>query len=252
MRCRSRRVLGDSRQENEMDVPRIALIADDDEFFRIALAFILRNELGFTTVIETQSLDEAIEELSKGENIAIALFDLQMPGMKSAASLAAVRDFHPELKIGVVSASTRRSDILAALAAGINGYVPKGLGAQDLADAIGTVLSGAVYVPPSITHRTSEAGDTEMGPSAPEAASTDTFRKGLDSLTPRQHDVLILLVEGLSNKEIARVLKLGEGTIKIHIAALFRSLQVRNRQEAAAAGARLLSSGAFRPPNSIT
>jgi DNA-binding NarL/FixJ family response regulator len=63
----------------------------------------------------------------------------------------------------------------------------------------------------------------------------------LGSLTPRQRDVLSLLVGGLSNKEIARKLKLGEGTIKIHLAALFRSLQVRNRQEAAVAGARLLS-----------
>lgn len=131
-----------------MNTSRVALIADDDEFFRIALGFILRSKLNFTEVIETGSLDEAIERLSEREDISLALFDLAMPGMQSAASLAAVREIHPDLKVVVVSASSRRSDILSALTAGINGYVPKGLGASDLAGAIGAILNGAVYVPP--------------------------------------------------------------------------------------------------------
>lgn len=228
-----------------MDELRVALIADDDEFFRIALAFILKSELGFLEVVEARSLDEAIEGLSEREDIAIALFDLQMPGMESAASLAAVRDVHPQLRIGVVSASSRRSDILAALTAGINGYVPKGLGARDLAEAIRTILQGRVYVPPSITDRTAQKDELETA-SASDQGDEDPAHRRLASLTPRQREVLSLLVSGLSNKEIARQLKLGEGTIKIHIAALFRSLQVRNRQEAAVAGARLLSSREVR------
>lgn len=222
-----------------MDESRVALIADDDEFFRLALAFIVKSELGFSEVVETRSLDEAIQCLSERNDITLALFDLQMPGMETAASLAAVRDAHPQLKIAVVSASSRRSDILTALTAGSNGYVPKGLGAHDLAEAVRAILRGAVYVPPSITDRASQ-------PDEPEADATESFgsedkvQRALKSLTPRQHDVLLLLVKGLSNKEIARQLKLGEGTIKIHMAALFRSLRVRNRQEAAVAGARLL------------
>ncbi len=222
-----------------MDEFRVALIADDDEFFRIALAFILKSEIGFLDVVEARSLDEAIEALSERADIELALFDLQMPGMESAASLAGVRDVHPQLKIAVVSASSRRADILAALTAGINGYVPKGLGARDLAEAVRKILGGTVYVPPSITHRSSDENEAEAAP-AP-ARAGDQASRMLGSLTPRQRDVLSLLVGGLSNKEIARKLKLGEGTIKIHLAALFRSLQVRNRQEAAVAGARLLS-----------
>lgn len=220
-----------------MNASGVALIADDDEFFRIALGFILKSKLRFTEIIETGSLDEAIERLSEREDVSLALFDLAMPGMQSVASLAAVRDVHPDLKVAVVSASSRRSDILSALTAGINGYVPKGLGAADLAEAVRAILNGAVYVPPSIAGR---ASPSEAETSAPGAGDQNERRRTIEFLTPRQREVLQLLVQGFSNKEIARKLKLGEGTVKIHMAALFRSLRVRNRQEAAAAGARLL------------
>ncbi|THK36093.1 response regulator transcription factor [Ensifer sp. MPMI2T] len=220
-----------------MNASRVALIADDDEFFRIALGFILKSKLHFTEIIETGSLDEAIERLSERGDISLALFDLAMPGMQSVASLAAVRDIHPDLKVVVVSASSRRSDILSALTAGINGYVPKGLGASDVAEAIGAILNGAVYVPPSIAGRASSSEEAEV----PQASRQNGLgHRTIEFLTPRQREVLLLLVQGFSNKEIARKLKLGEGTVKIHMAALFRSLRVRNRQEAAAAGARLL------------
>jgi DNA-binding NarL/FixJ family response regulator len=222
-----------------MDAPRVALIADDDEFFRIALKTILKAQLGFTEVVETGSLDEAIERLSDRDDIALALFDLAMPGMASAASLEAVRDFHEDMKIAVVSSSSSRTDILTALAAGVHGYVPKGLGATELAAAIRVVLSGAIYVPPAIAGRTPFHGEPEAVPGAKQDAD-DARHRAIEFLTPRQREVLVLLVQGLSNKEIARKLGLGEGTVKIHMAALFRALGVRNRQLAAAAGARLL------------
>jgi len=212
----------------------VALVADDDEFFRIALATILRNKLGFQEVLEAGSLDEAIERLADHDDCFLALFDLTMPGMESAASVGAVREVRPDIKVAVVSASSRRSDILTALAAGIHGYVPKSLGAQDLAAALRVILNGAIYVPPSLAGRPPEP--TEAAPSQ----AVEIPSRAIESLTPRQREVLLLLVEGLSNKEIARKLRLGEGTVKIHMAALFRSLRVRNRQEAAAAGARLL------------
>jgi DNA-binding NarL/FixJ family response regulator len=223
-----------------MDAFRVALIADDDEFFRIALAAILENQLGFTDVVEAGSLDEAIERLADRDDISLALFDLAMPGMESAVSLGAVRDVHPDLKLAVVSASSRRTDILAALAAGIHGYVPKGLGATELAAALRVILTGAIYVPPSIAGRTPYTIEQEPTGKVREEQSS---HRAIEFLTPRQREVLLLLVQGFSNKEIARKLRLGEGTVKIHMAALFRSLRVRNRQEAAAAGARLLPIG---------
>jgi DNA-binding NarL/FixJ family response regulator len=119
--------------ESGSEADRVCLIADDDEFFRMALRSILQAKLGFSQVIETASLDEAVECLSGSDRADLALFDLAMPGMASAASLRAVRECFPELKIAVVSASSRRSDILQALEAGVHGYVPKSLGANDLA-----------------------------------------------------------------------------------------------------------------------
>ncbi|HEX2257231.1 MAG TPA: response regulator transcription factor [Afifellaceae bacterium] len=220
------------------DTKRTALVADDDEFFRIAIRSVLKDRLGVAKVIETASLDEALERLSEEPDIAVALFDLAMPGMESPASLGAVRELFPRARVVVVSASQRRRDVLMALEAGVHGYVPKGLGVDDLAKALQLVLDGFVYVPASLpevaSDRSRAEGRTEQAP-VPVATGPLAF------LTPRQRDVLQLIVAGKSNKEIARGLKLGEGTVKVHLAALFRNLGVNNRAAAAAAGARLLS-----------
>ncbi|RVU15145.1 LuxR C-terminal-related transcriptional regulator [Methylobacterium oryzihabitans] len=215
----------------------VALVADDDEFFRLALTAIL-TRIGFSEVIETGSFDAALDQLAqRGPAVTLALFDLAMPGMDGPASLSAVRECFPAVKVAVVSASSTRARILEALEVGVHGYVPKGLGAHELSRAIGTILDGQVFVPAVLA-------TPEAGPGRP-AESRAAPSRGLDGrgpdLTPRQRDVLALLVEGKSNKEIARDLNLGEGTVKVHMAALLRSLGVQNRAAAAVAGARLLA-----------
>ncbi|MDP3545431.1 MAG: response regulator transcription factor [Phreatobacter sp.] len=214
-------------------MPRIAVIADDHGLYRMGLAFTLKDRLGFDGVVEAASLDEALARLDDAEGIALALFDLSMPGMQSAASLAAVRECYPDLPMAVVSGSENRADVLAALAAGVNGFVPKGLRDNDLVAALETILSGAIYVPSSLAQAT--------GPGGEPASGSGAFHLG--RLTPRQRDVLGLLVEGRSNKEIARALDLGHGTVKIHLAAVFRHLGVSNRAAAAAVAAPLLARG---------
>lgn len=210
---------------------RIAVIADDHGMYRMGLALTLKDRLGFDEVAEAASLDEALERLGEADGVALALFDLSMPGMESAASLAAVRECYPDLPIAVVSGSENRNDVLDALAAGVNGFVPKSLVDDDLVAALGTIVSGAIFVPATLA--------TVATPrlAAPPSESV------LDRLTPRQRDVLGLLIEGRSNKEIARALDLGQGTVKIHLAALFRHLGVRNRAAAVAAAAPLLAKG---------
>jgi DNA-binding NarL/FixJ family response regulator len=208
-----------------------ALIADDDAFFRIALGALLSRQLGFATVLEAGSLDDALELLGTRPEISLALFDLSMPGMKQAASLAAVRECAGHVTLAVVSASSARQDILGALGAGVHGYVPKALGPVELVKALKTVLSGEVYVPASLA---------QAGPADPVAIANggDRAQEALSRLTQRQREVLQALIEGKSNKEIARLLGLGEGTVKIHVAALLRTLQLPNRAAAAAFGAR--------------
>lgn len=217
---------------------RVSLVADDDEFFRMALRTILI-QLGFAQVIETASLDEAVERLSEEPDVSLAIFDLMMPGMESAASLRAVRECFPGTQVAVVSSSKRRSDILLALEAGAHGYVPKGLGVAELSRALGAIVQGTIFVPPLLADLTG----LEDQPGAAFAPSSLGQPRADKNLTIRQRQVLELLVEGKSNKEIARALKLGEGTVKVHVAALFRTLSVTSRAAAAAAGSRLLQPG---------
>ena len=136
----------------------VYLEADDDEFFRMALSAILRQKLGGAEIIEAGSLDEAIELLAETSSVAMALFDLAMPGMASAASLRAVRECFPSTQVAVVSASTRRSDVLLALEAGAHGYVPKSLGAAELAQALQAIRAGTIYVPRLLADITAVAG----------------------------------------------------------------------------------------------
>ncbi len=218
------------------DVRHVALVADDDEFFRMAISSILLERIGVAEVIEVGSLDEAMDRLGERSDITIALFDLAMPGMQGPANLGAVRETFPDILAAVVSASRRRQDILTTLDAGAHGYVPKGMGVEDLTHALKSILEGTIYVPPLLAQVSAE----DQGGSQYSGAERRSAPDVLARLTPRQRDVLELLVKGQSNKEIARSLDLGEGTVKIHLAALFRNLGVRNRATAAVAGAQLI------------
>jgi DNA-binding NarL/FixJ family response regulator len=208
----------------------IAVVADDHDLVCASLAEMLRCELGFTSVIETGSFDDAVEQLGRAPEATLALFDLDMPGMHGAASLQSVREVFPAVRVAVITASTRRDDILLSLTAGVHGYVPKTLGMHEIAQALSLVLDGKIFVPPCVAELPSE---TRLRISTDATAPLQALT--IADLTLRQREVLHLMAAGKSNKEIARALHLATGTIKVHVNSLFRTLGVHNRVSAVAA-----------------
>ena len=196
------------------------LIADDHELFRSGLRQLLEDVLGARDVREAETFDQAIDILTNEGPGDLVLVDLRMPGMSGAEALAALRDGFPDAKVAVVSAWEERAEIIQALTAGVHGYIPKSLSSNEIAAAIRQVLDGQIYVPTILGRR-------EPGAAAPTAA-------GGDKLTSRQREVLNELLKGQASKEIARSLDIAEGTVKIHLAAIYRALGVRTRAEAIA------------------
>lgn len=197
-----------------------ALIADDHELFRSGMKQLLVDVLHAEDVREAESMDRALEILTNEGAGDLVLVDWRMPGMSGAESLAALRDGFPEAKVAVISAWEDRGDILAALGAGVHGYIPKSLSATQIAAAIQGILEGRIFVPSAMGRR--------------EGASEGAAKLDQDKLTLRQRDVLQELLKGQASKEIARTLDIAEGTVKIHLAAIYRALNVRTRAEAIA------------------
>jgi DNA-binding NarL/FixJ family response regulator len=208
-----------------------ALIADDHSLYRTGLALLLQDRLGVSEVIEASGFDHALDRLADTPGITLALFDLSMPGMGGPESLRVIKETYPELRVAVVSGLEDRGNVLKAISIGLNGYVPKSLSEDEIAAALKGVLEGHVYIPKFMTAssvpRQDEPRDnpSDSGHAAP--------APGLDRLTPRQRDVLACILRGRSNKEVARELDIAEGTVKIHLAALFVQFGARNRTELA-------------------
>jgi len=202
-------------------MPIRALVADDHELFRSGLKQLLIDVLGAEDVREAETLDQAIETLTAEGAGDLILVDLRMPGLSGAEDLAALRDGFPDAKVVVVSAWEERAEIIAALSAGVHGYVPKSLSSAEIAGALKAVLDGQIFVPATLGKRDQNE-------------PVRSLRDGEDKLTTRQKEVLNELLKGQASKEIARTLDIAEGTVKIHLAAIYRALGVRTRAEAIA------------------
>lgn len=201
------------------------MIADDHELFRSGLRQLLHDVLSIEEVREAETLDEAIEILTNEGAGELVLVDLNMPGMSGPEALAALRDGFPDAKVAVVSAWDGRAEIIGALSAGVHGYIPKSMSANEIAAAIRAILDGQIFVPPALGKREASEAPPRMQP---------IEDNGGEKLTLRQREVLTELLKGRASKEIARALNIAEGTVKIHLAAIYRALGVRTRAEAIA------------------
>jgi DNA-binding NarL/FixJ family response regulator len=198
-----------------------ALIADDHVMFRDGLETMLLNVMGFEHVDQAGSLSEAMALLDAKIAPDLLIVDLQMPGVTGIESFAALRERFPAMKLVVMSGFEERAPILASLAGRLNGYIPKSLPVSELETALREILSGRIYVPSTLSH------------SAPEKTYDESAVPTvvLSELTSRQQDVLNELLKGRSSKQIARELHIAEGTVKIHLATIYRVVGVTTRAE---------------------
>ncbi len=203
-----------------MTEPVRVLIADDHPLFREGVAHSLAAETGLTVVGQAASGEEALR-LARDLLPDVALLDIAMPGSGGLAASSEIAIACPATKVVMLTVSEHQDDLLAAFKAGARGYVLKGVSARELANIIRAVADGEVYVSPSLA-----AGVlvelTRNRPPDP-----------LNELTEREREILRLVAEGLTNREIGERLHLAEKTVKHYMTNVLGKLHVRSRVEAA-------------------
>ena len=214
------------------------LLADDHAVLRMGLAETVRKRLGATSVIEAEGYKDALEALLT-QPVSLAIIDLGMPGLTDPQTqLLHLRRQYPDMKLVVYTGSQDRDHILAALHAGIHGYILKSDGVELLIKRLEYVLAGEIYVPPLLAEPPPAGKVSQTAQPAPANGTAEPVKRY--KLSARQLQVLKCLVDGRSNKQIARDLDLAESTVKMHVGAVFRTLGVNNRAKAAAIGQRML------------
>ena len=200
------------------------LIVDDEPGVRSALSGVLRDE-GYL-VDAVPSGEACLERVTQGA-VDLILLDLSMPGVRGFSGLMYLRAQYPSVPVVVVSANDDPSVIRRCMDFGASGFIPKTLGIEQMRDAIERVLNGGVWTPPDV--------DLQGGADAEGAA----LLARLATLTPQQVRVLMMLSEGLLNKQIAYELSVSEATVKAHVSAILQKLGVESRTQAVIAAAKI-------------
>jgi len=198
------------------------LIVDDHPLIREGLANVLAELDPEGRAIEAASAGEALAASGDHASFSLVLLDLALPGTRGLELLGAMRRDFPRLPIAVLSATHDRATVDAAMAAGARGYIAKTASGRELVLAVERLLDG----------RTCPRPDLARAPAPPlpgNAVAPDAL-----GLTRRQSDVLQLLAQGKPNKLICRDLRLSEGTVKVHVSAILRALNVHSRAQAIA------------------
>ncbi|MCP1376395.1 response regulator transcription factor [Dyella lutea] len=199
------------------------LIADDHPLFRAALHQAAATSVTGCTVLEAADLHGALEALRADADIDLVLLDLHMPGSQGLSGLAALRGQHPGVAVLVVSAHDEPRVVRRALDHGAAGFIPKSASPAEIGEAIRCVLDCGTWLPPALA---------ESVAALPADPADSNLAARLASLTEQQYRVLVLLADGLLNKQIADRLAIQERTVKAHVTAIFEKLGVRNRTQA--------------------
>jgi DNA-binding NarL/FixJ family response regulator len=201
------------------------IVADDHPLFRNALRQTLEPRFPGARIVEAGTLDEVVAAIEATAEPDLVLFDLNMPGARGFSGLMYLRAQYPAVPVCVVSGSEDRGTIRHSIALGAAGFVPKSSPPAAIREAIEAILAGGTWTPP----------DLDVGAGWQE----DSLALRLRSLTPQQLRVLMMMGEGLLNKQIAYELGVSEATVKAHVSAVLTKLGVENRTQAVLAAGRL-------------
>lgn len=215
-----------SRDLNGLNI----LVVDDHQLFREGLCFILAGLGQNVTVVEAESFGQVRRIIGKQRNFDLIIADLLLPGENGFDGLKELRKILPDSPVVVVSMLDDRFDVIRALDCGASGFIPKSSSSEVMLSALRLVFAGGVYLPPALLADAESAANSKTDGSEDARPRPVRIRSGL--LTPRQLDVLAELGTGKSNREIARKLGLAEGTVKVHVTAILKTLGVKNRTQA--------------------
>lgn len=197
------------------------LVIEDHALVREGLLLAVRNLEPGTEALGAPDADEGLRLLDAHADIDLVTLDLMLPGTSGMALLGAIRKRYPTVPVVILSAIDDVATATRAMKQGASGFVPKASSTDVLLGALRQVLDGEVFLPPSVVEQMERGG----------RARTKTLAERY-GLTKAQMRVLELLTEGKTNREIAEVLDVTEGTVKIHVSAIFKALNVTNRSQA--------------------
>lgn len=203
------------------------IIADDHPLFRDALKQALSGGGMKLAIDEAGALDKVIAAIEAGDGHDLILLDLKMPGVQGFSGLVYLRAQYPAIPVVVVSGNEEPDVMRRAVALGALGFIPKSATVQTIREAVAAVLAGAVWLPEGVAASGLADGDA------------DKLAMRLATLTPQQVRVLMMLREGLLNKQIAYNLSVSEATVKAHVSAILQKLNVESRTQAVIAANRI-------------
>jgi len=205
------------------------LIADDHELFRSGFKLLVSQLFPGALLADACDANQAWEVLNADDTFDLVFLDLAMPGMNGTAGVRRFVERRPAVPVVILSAHAEPEEIVECMGLGIRGYIPKSASESVLQNAVSLVLAGEIYVPANAINQILSEGHGNV------AEDLEGLPEGnpLRQLTPRQRSTLALMIEGRSNKEIARSLNLLESTVKAHVKVILRKLSAHNRTQAA-------------------
>jgi len=203
------------------------LLVDDHALFRDGMRYVLQQLPEEVEILEAGNFSDGLKLAMQHPELDLALLDLNMPGSEGPVSIRFFHQRYPHIPVVVVSGEEGRGCMEKVMNYGAMGFISKSSTAAVMLSALNLVLSGGVYIPPQLLRQYGEMAGKE-----PDVADRRSLHTNEYGLTQRQMEVLTHLAAGLSNKEIAEAIHLAEGTVKIHVAAVYQTLRVNNRMEA--------------------